>query len=385
MEQKSPSDIVRFGIIGMGGMGNGHARNMPKVPEAELTAVCDIAPEALHAAMDTYQVPGFAKHIDLLDSGLVDVVIIATPHYDHPPIAIDAMRKGIHVISEKPIAVRVSRAEAMIKTAEETGMIFAVMFQQRTHPIHQAAKKLVEDGRLGSLYRTLLVDSHFRSQAYYDSAGWRATWKGEGGGVLLNQAPHGMDIFTWLAGMPSQVVAQVNTRQHDIEVEDEAAALLEYENGAIGYMLETVNESPTGKRLELCGEKGKLIIDEQGLRFWEVKPGVRAASDAAEQMWDRPEVMPVEVELVEREQGHAAIVRNVARAILCDEPLISPGYDAIYSLELANAILLSGHRGKAVTLPVERAAYDAFIDEKRATSQEKDVEDQRITDPNHVT
>jgi predicted dehydrogenase len=385
MEHENPSDIVRFGIIGMGGMGNGHARNMPKVPEAELTAVCDSASEALQAAVDTYEVPGFAKHTDLLDSGLVDAVIIATPHYDHPPIAIDAMRKGIHVISEKPIAVRVSRAEAMIKTAEETGVVFAVMFQQRTHPIHQAAKKLVEDGRLGSLYRTLLVDSHFRSQAYYDSAGWRATWKGEGGGVLLNQAPHGMDIFTWLAGMPSKVIAQVNTRQHDIEVEDEAAALLEYENGAIGYMLETVNESPTGKRLELCGEKGKLIIDDQGLRFWEVKPGVRAASDAAEQMWDRPEVVPVEVELVDRERGHAAIVRNVARAILYDESLISPGYDAIYSLELANAILLSGYHGKAVTLPVDRAAYDAFIDEKRATSQEKDVEDQRITDPNHVT
>jgi predicted dehydrogenase len=337
----------------------------------------------LQAAVDTYEVPGFAKHTDLLNSGLVDAVIIATPHYDHPPIAIDAMHKGIHVISEKPIAVRVSRAEAMIKTAEETGMVFAVMFQQRTRPIHQAAKKLVEDGRLGPLYRTLLVDSHFRSQAYYDSAGWRATWKGEGGGVLLNQAPHGMDIFTWLAGMPSKVIVQVNTRQHEIEVEDEAAALLEYENGAIGYMLETVNESPTGKRLELCGEKGKLVIDDQGLRFWEVKPGVRAASDQAEQMWGRPEVMPVEVELVEREQGHAAIVRNVARAILYGEDLISPGYDAIYSLELANAILLSGHHGKAVTLPVDRAAYDAFIDEKRATSQEKDVEDQRITDPNH--
>ncbi|MBN1582517.1 MAG: Gfo/Idh/MocA family oxidoreductase [Anaerolineae bacterium] len=378
-------DIVRFGIVGVGGMGNGHARNMPKISQVRLTAVCDISPDALQAAMDNYEVAGFDNHADLLDSGLVDAIIIATPHYFHPPIAIDTMRRGIHVISEKPIAVTVSGAEAMIETARETGAIFAVMFQERATPIHQAAKKLVREGHLGELYRTLLVDSHFRSQAYYNSAGWRATWKGEGGGVLLNQAPHGMDIFTWLAGMPSSVIAQVNTRQHEIEVEDEAAALLEYENGATGYLLESVNEVPTGKRLELCGEKGKLVIDDQGLRFWQVRPGVKAFSNGTDQMWGRPEVELIDVELQERERGHAAIVRNVANAIIKGEDLISPGHDAIYSLELANAMLLSGHKHKLVTLPVDRAEYDAFIEEKKATSRDKNVTDQRITDPNHIT
>ncbi|MBN1875796.1 MAG: Gfo/Idh/MocA family oxidoreductase [Anaerolineae bacterium] len=377
-------NVVRLGIIGVGGMGSGHARNMPRVPEAELTAVCDIAPEALQAATEAYNVPGFTTHTELLDSGLVDAVIIATPHYFHPPIAVDAMERGIHVISEKPMAVQVSEAEKMIKTAEKTGVVFSVMFQERTRPVHQAAKKLVEEGRLGPLYRAQLVDAHFRSQAYYNSAGWRATWKGEGGGVLLNQAPHGMDLFTWLAGMPSKVIAQVNTRQHIIEVEDEASALLEYENGAIGYMLESVNESPTGLRIELCGEKGKLVLDHRGLHFWEVVPGVRATSDGTDQMWGHPEVNEVEVPLEERETGHAVIVRNVARAILYGEALISPGPEAIYSLELANAILLSGHTGQPVTLPVDRAAYDAFIEEKKASSRDKDVEDQRITDPNHV-
>jgi len=377
-------DSVRFGIVGVGGMGNGHAMNMPRIPEAELTAVCDVAPAALAAATETYGVPGFAHHTDLLDSGLVDAIIIATPHCFHPPIAIDAMERGIHVISEKPMAVTVSGAEAMIATAQRTGMVFAVMFQQRTLPINQAAKRLVEEGRLGQLYRTLLVDAHFRSQAYYNSAGWRATWKGEGGGVLLNQAPHGMDIFTWLAGMPSRVTARVSTRQHQIEVEDEATALLEYENGAIGYFLETVNEYPTGMRLELCGELGKLVLDDQGLRFWEVKPGVRAASDGLEAMWGHPDAEAIEIPLEDRETGHAAIVRNVAQAILTGEPLISPGPEAIYSLELANAILLSGHTGRPVTLPVDRAAYDDFLDEKKASSKDKHVEDQRITDPNHV-
>jgi len=378
-------EIVRFGIVGVGGMGNGHARNMPKVPEARLTAVCDVSSQALQAATDDYEVPGFETHEELLDSGLVDAILVATPHYFHPPVAVAAMRRGIHVISEKPIAVTVSGADAMIAAAKETGVVFAVMFQQRASPIHQAAKKLVDEGRLGPLYRTLLVDAHFRSQAYYDSASWRATWKGEGGGVLLNQAPHGMDIFTWLGGMPSRVTAQVHTRQHRIEVEDEAAAILEYPNGAIGYLLESVNEMPTGKRLELCGEKGKLVIDDQGLRFWEIPQGVRGVSDATEVMWGRPEVNVVDVPLEERETGHAAIVRNVARAILHGEALISPGPEALASLELADAMLLSGHKGCPVDLPLDRAEYDAFIAEKQASSQDKNVQDQRITDPNHVT
>ena len=377
-------DLVRFGIVGMGGMGNAHARNTPLIPEVRLTAVCDTAPDALQAAVDNYEVPGFRTHTELLDSGLVDAILIATPHYFHPPIGIDAMRRNIHVISEKPVAVAVSAADAMIKAAEETGVVFAVMFQQRTLPIHQAAKKLVNEGRLGPLYRTLLIDSHFRSQAYYDSAGWRATWKGEGGGVLLNQAPHGMDIFTWLGGLPSRVTAYTATRQHGIEVEDEAAAMLKYPNGAIGYLLESVNEVPAGKRIELCGEYGKLVIDRQGLRFWEVKQGVRAFSDSSEEMWGRPQAVHVEVTLEERETGHAAIVRNVARAILSGEDLISPGPKALASLELANAILLSGHRGKPVDIPLDRAEYDAFIAEKQAQSKEKSVEDKRITDPDHL-
>jgi predicted dehydrogenase len=258
------------------------------------------------------------------------------------------------------------------------------MFQQRALPVNQAAKKQVESGRLGELYRTLLVDAHFRSQAYYNSASWRATWKGEGGGVLLNQAPHGMDIFTWLGGTPSRVTAQIETRQHDIEVEDLAAALLEYPNGGTGYLLETVNEAPTSSRIELCGERGKLVLDRNGLHFWEIAGGVRAFSDSTPAMWGRPEAVEVEVPLKERETGHAAIVRNVARAILYGEDLIAPGPEALRSLELANAMLLSGHKDKPVDIPLDRAEYDAFIAEKQAASQEKHVEDQRITDPNHV-
>ena len=377
-------DLVRFGIVGMGGMGNGHARNMVSVTNAKLTAVCDIAPGALRAAADEYDVPGFATHTGLLDSGLVDAIIIATPHYFHPPIAVDAMRKGIHVLSEKPMAVTVTGADAMIETAKETGVVFAVMFQQRAASIYQAAKALVKEGRLGPLYRTLLIDAHFRSQAYYDSASWRATWKGEGGGVLLNQAPHGLDLFTWLGGMPSRVTAHISTRQHRIEVEDEAAAMLEYPNGAIGYLLESVNEMPSGKRIELCGDYGKLVIDQHGLRCWEISPGVRAFSNANDQMWGSPKAVEVEAPVEDRKTGHADITRNFTQAILGGEELISPGPEALLSLELSNAILLSGHKGKPVHIPLDRAEYDGFIAEMQAQSREKSIQDKRITDPHHI-
>ena len=160
----------------------------------------------------------------------------------------------------------------------------------------QAAKKIVDEGRLGELYRTLLVEGWFRSQAYYNSATWRATWKGEGGGVLMNQAPHWLDLFTWLGGLPSKVTARVATRNHKIEVEDESSAMLEYPNGATGYVHESVNEMPTSSRIEL-GEKGKLVLEKRGVRFWEVPQGVKAFSDASTEMWGSPEAREVEVEI----------------------------------------------------------------------------------------
>jgi predicted dehydrogenase len=378
---------VRFGIIGVGGMGTGHARNMPKIDDVvEFTAVADIDPEALQEAVDTFDVQGFPSGSELIDSGLVDAVLIATPHYYHPPIAIEAMKAGLHVISEKPMAVRTSKAEEMIKVAEETGMTFAVMFNQRTNPVMQAAKKIVEEGELGELYRALLVEGWFRSQAYYNSATWRATWKGEGGGVLMNQAPHWLDLLTWLGGLPAKVWGRTMTRQHEIEVEDEASAVLAYENGATGYIHESVNEAPTSSRIELLGEHGKLVLEKSGLRFWKVPAGVQAFSDASEEMWGGPDVEEVEVEIPDLESGHHAIVRNVAEHILHGEPLISPGEEAIGGLELANAIMLSADRGSEwVEVPVDRDAFDAFIERKQAESQEKTIEgpSQRVTDPSH--
>ena len=382
-------DKVRFGIIGVGSMGSGHARNMAAgIEGVEFTAVADVDPTVVQTTVETYGVAGFATGSELIKSGLVDAVIIATPHYFHPPIAIEAMKAGLAVISEKPLAVQVSQADKMIATAKETGAVFAVMFNQRSTPHMQTAKKIIDEGRLGELYRTLLVEGWYRSQAYYNSATWRATWKGEGGGVIMNQAPHWLDLFTWLGGLPSKVVANTVTRQHKIEVEDEASALVWYPNGATGFVHESVNEIPTSSRMEFCGEKGKLIVTMSSLQLWEIPEGVRAYSDSTDQMWGSPKAVEVEVEVEPRESGHAAIVRNVASHILHGETLLTPGAEGINGLELADAILLSGDQGGApVSVPVDREAFDAFIARKQAGSKaKKDVgPTQRITDPGHVS
>ena len=377
-------DKVRYGVIGTGGMGTGHARTMQNIEEAELTAVCDIDEEARKQVSEEYGVPGFKEHQSLCDSGLVNAIIVATPHYFHPPISIYAMKKGIHVLSEKPVSVTVQAADEMNRAAEETGVKFAVMYQSRAIPMNRAARKLVERGRLGKIYRTCMIEPNFRSQAYYNSAGWRATWKGEGGGVLINQAPHGIDLFTWIGGLPSRVTAKTATKRHDIEVEDEVSALLEYPDGGMGYYYTSVNEFPTGRHMEFCGELGKLVLGEEGLKFTALDTPLREFSGQTDQMWGKPEAHEEEVPLEERETGHGTIIRNLARAILYDEPLLSPGVEGVQSVEMINALILSGKKGEPVDIPVDREEYEAFIEEMRGTSKAKRLAGptQRITDPN---
>jgi len=376
---------VRYGIVGMGGMGSGHAKTMQDIEECVLTAVCDAMPEAAKIAGETFGVPYCTDYHELIDRDDVDAVMVATPHYFHPETVIYAMEQGKPVISEKPIAVTVSAADAMVEAAQRTGTPFAVMHQSRAQPIWRAAGKLVKEGRLGEIYRTLLVFPTFRSQAYYNSAGWRATWSGEGGGVLINQAPHSLDRFTWLGGLPSKVTAYVATRNHAIEVEDVAAAMLEYPNGATGYVYCSTNEAPGGEIMELAGEHGKLQIIGEQIRFWEIPEGVKAFSDSSTEMWQHPTVNEIVVELPECETGHIVILRNMARHILYGEELLAPGVEGLDTVEMINAMILSGKTGEAVDVPVDRARYDAFLDglKKASKGKKQTGPDKRITDNVH--
>ena len=216
---------IRIGVIGLGGMGQEQINKIKEIPEAELTAISDVDSEITKKISREYKVPGFTNYEELLESDLIDAVLIATPHYSHPEIGIKAMERGIHCLSEKPIAVSVDAADKFLQTTRRSGVTFAVMYQQRTLPEIRLARRIIENGGLGKIRRTSMIEPNYRSQAYYDSGGWRATWKGEGGGVLINQAPHGIDIFLLLGGLPSRVTARVRTRLHKIEVEDEATAL----------------------------------------------------------------------------------------------------------------------------------------------------------------
>jgi len=374
---------VRVAVIGVGGMGLGHCNSCQKVEEVELTAVADMALDRAKEIGEQFGVPYFNDHKDLLAENLADAAIVATPHYFHPTVAIDAFDAGLHVLSEKPIAVRVGMAERMIKAAESSGKVFSVMYQMRTTAAVKKARELVEGSALGEITRTLLISPSFRSQAYYDSGTWRATWAGEGGGVLLNQAPHIMDVFTMLAGLPAKVTGRCETRMHNIEVEDHAEALLEYENGASGYFYTSTCEVGPGGLLEIVGDRGKLQLRDSELCFWRYEPPVSEYNRTSTEMWGAPKAEKVELELEECESGHAVILRNFARAILYGEELIAPGAEGINSLELANAIILSSHKGEPVEIPIDRGEYHELIDFLSQTSTFKKAakEVKRVTDP----
>jgi len=376
---------IRIGVIGIGGMGQGHLMKIKEIPEAELTCVCDIDPKVTKKVSEEYKVPGFSDYKELLDSNLVDAVLVATPHYFHPSVGIAAMEKGFHCLSEKPIAVSIKEADKFVESAHKNKRVFAVMYQMRTLPEVRVARKIVESGKLGEIRRTCLIQSNYRPQAYYDSATWRATWKGEGGGVVINQAPHGIDLFLLLGGRPSKIMAKVRTHLHKIEVEDEAMALLEYPNGAWGYYYTTTNEAPPTNFMEICGEKGKLVYQNGSLKFYSLEDSISNFTFSAKEMWASPKVIEEKLEFPQCGIGHKEIIRNFCRAILFGEELISPGEEGLWSVEFLNALILSGKKGKTVDLPLDREEYEELLESLKKTSREKKIKEvKRVTDPQHL-
>ena len=374
---------VRVAIIGVGGMGSAHCSSCQRVDEVELKAVVDIVPERAKEIGEQFGVPYFADHTELLDADMVDAVVIATPHYFHPPIAMDAFDAGLHVLSEKPIGVRVGTVERMVNAAQTSGKVFSVMFQRRTEPPVRRARELIRHGALGQIKRTLLVSPEFRTQAYYDSGTWRATWAGEGGGVLMNQAPHIMDLFTMFGGMPKKVLGRTRTLVHSIEVEDHAEAMLEYDDGAFGYFYVSTCDRGPGQLIEIVGDQGKLELHNGQLSFYRYEPSISEFIRTSTAMWASPKAERLDLQLPSGEAGHRVILQNFARAILYGEELIAPGAEGILSLELANAIILSSHKGEPVDIPIDRGEYHELIDYLCETSTfKKEVKGtRRETDP----
>ncbi len=378
---------VRVGVIGAGGMGRGHCRFLSEVvPETDLVAVVDRNFERAQEVAQRFGVLAFEHHEQLFQSGLVDAVVIATPHYAHSEIAICAFEHRLHVFIEKPLTVTVSEADKVISAWRSAGTKFAIGYQQRAHAHNRAVRKLIEQGFLGAIQRTLLITAWYRTQAYYDSGGWRATWAGEGGGVLINQAPHFLDLLLWFAGLPATVRGFSRTRLHEIETEDEAFALLEYPNGAHGYLYATTNEEPAHTRIELVGDRGTIRWENGQVSAWRLQHSIREFTYASEEMWAgipaEPVPLPIEPESEGTLRDQPALLQNFARAILYDEPLWAPGEEGLASVELINAIILSSMRQQPVSLPVDRQAYDALIEQLKAQSRPKTrVREQHLTDP----
>lgn len=369
----SPASPLRFAVIGIGSMGSAHATALyqGKIEHAVLCAVCDTDPQRLEWAKT--HLCGVAQYDDyraLLAQHVADAVIIATPHYFHPIIAIDAFAAGMHVLSEKPAGVRVSDVYRMNEAAKASGHAFGIMFNQRTNPLFAQARKLVQSGELGNIKRMeWTVTNWYRTQAYYDSGDWRATWGGEGGGVLLNQAPHNLDLWQWICGMPKSLYAHCAAgRYHHIEVEDDCTIVAVYENGATATFITSTGENPGTNRLEIIGEKGKIIVTDGKLDFYKLSQSERDVCFSAPRSMS--EYIPFEKITYAQQSSqseHLQILQNFTNHILYGETLIAPGYDGIFSLSLSNAAYLSAWQSRTVSLPLSKedlAAFDAALDDR---------------------
>jgi len=370
--------MVRIGIIGYGGMGSAHAHYLGKgeVPNATLAAICDTSPDARERARQKFgdAVQLFDGADALMDSGAVDAVMVATPHYFHPPLAIAALNKGLHALVEKPAGVYTKQVREMNAVAEKSDKVFGIMFNQRTRPLHQKMRDIVASGELGELRRThYVITNWFRTQAYYDSGGWRATWGGEGGGVLVNQCPHNLDLWQWICGMPKRVRAFCGFgKRHAIEVEDEVTAYVEYENGATGVFITSTGEAPGSYQFDIAGDRGRLSIEDGKLIFRRTVQSVDDFLKTSKQGFAQPETWRCEIPVSSGESGeHKAVTTNWVRAISDGTPLLAPGQDGVNGVELANAMLLSAWTDSWVDLPIDEELFFQTLQEKVRTSAGK--------------
>jgi predicted dehydrogenase len=346
-------------------MGVGHAVYFKNLQNATLAAISDTDTTRAQAAAQRYQVPSFADHKSLLASKLVDALLIATPHYDHEPITIDALQAGVHVLVEKPLAVTTKQGHRMIQAASRHGELkFGIMLQSRAFPMYKKLKELIADGELGEITRmTWLITDWFRTWTYYASGGWRATWKGEGGGVLLNQCPHNLDLIQWVTGLMPQRITAIGSigKRHPIEVEDEVSAILEYSNGAIGHFVTTTGEAPGTNRLEIAGDRGNIVAENGRLHFRRTRQSVTDVLQTSPLSFPSPETWDFDVPIQGVPEGHQVITQNFINAIVRGESLIAPGIEGIHGLEIGNAMLMAALTRQPVDLPVDPDAYESFI------------------------
>ena len=378
---------VKFGIVGCGNMGTGHARNFRegKIENGTLVAVCDINPKKFTHFKENFgdKIQYFNTAEEMFKSGLCDCVMICTPHYSHTDLAILALDYGLNCIVEKPAGVYTLQVKEMLARAEKSNKILGIMFNQRTNPAFKTMKKMISDGKIGEIKRTnWIITDWYRTQYYYDTGAWRATWAGEGGGVLYNQAPHQLDLFQWIIGMsPSKVHAFCHYgKWHDIEVEDDVTCYVEYPNGATGVFITCTADAPGTNRFEVTGTLGTLIFEHNKLYYKQLLKDERLHCKEATKGFEMPEsVDMVEIELDGDNPQHIGITNNVANAILGIEPLYAPAKDGLAGVQLANAMHLSSWLGEAVTLPInDELFYEELKKKIKISKVRTNVNDDKV-------
>lgn len=382
---------LQLGVIGLGNMGSEHCRMVVsgKAPEIELCCVADLRQERREWAEKTLpeNVKVYASGQELIDAADCDAVIIAVPHYDHPVLAEAALKRGLHVLCEKPVAVYTAQVPPVLAAAKESGKTFALMFNQRTNCVYRKMKEILDSGELGEMKRmSWTITDWYRSQAYYDSGSWRATWDGEGGGVLLNQCPHQLDLLQWLCGLPVKVRAFAHEgKWHDIEVEDDVTAYLEFANGATGVFIASTGDLPGTNRLEITCDQGKMICEGGKLWMWKLpmseSEGYRHGADA----YPQPKIEPIEVETDGENPQHIGVTNAFAAHILHGTPLVAEGEEGLRALMLSNAMHLSAWLERPVELPIDEELFARLLRARRLTSCKKNTTDVTFTTDHSAT
>jgi predicted dehydrogenase len=378
---------ITFGIVGMGNQGSHYARLLQdgKIDNGVLACVCDNNPVKLENAKNKFpEAKCFDNYLEMLDSGDCEAVLVETPHYQHPEIVMECLKRGLHVICDKPAGVYTKQVREMNEAAAKSNAKFAMMFNQRTNCVYRKMREIIAEGGIGELQRvTWIITDWYRTQAYYDGGSWRATWAGEGGGVLINQCPHQIDLVQWVLGqMPKKVHGFCHYgKWHDIEVEDDVTAYFEYENGATGVFITTTGEAPGTNRFEVSGSKGKLICERDELIFYKNERDNIEVCKTSDKGFDTPKCERIVVETDGKNPQHAGIINNFANALLGLEEMFVQGVEGINGVELMNAIELSGWKnGAEVTLPVNEDEYLEELNKRRATSRLKTGGDDKVAD-----
>lgn len=371
------TDSLRVGVVGIGNMGSAHAVQIfeKRVKGAELTAVCDISGERLEWAEKRFgdHVLRYENYEQLFDSGKINAVLIATPHKLHPVIAIEAFKRKLNVLTEKPAGIDAASVSEMNDAALQSGVVFGIMYNQRTNQLYRRLRDMIKEGALGEIKRFIwIINNWYRTQAYYDSGDWRATWNGEGGGVLLNQCPHNLDVWQWIMGMPVRVRAFCNAgHYHHIQVEDDATIYAEYENGSSAVFITSTGEYPGTNRIEISGTKGKAVVENGELRLYLLEKDEREICFSSLEGMPEERVNSCLIKQEKADGGHLEILQNFTDAVLRGKELIAPGIEGIYGLMISNAAYLSAWKEDWVLLPADEQEFREFL--KKKQKEEKEI------------